>query len=227
MRICLVYICAYIVLVCIGMYIHAHVHYSCTCNDETRRAFVPCILWSRFIAVLSFAPVSIICAAAFIHAFVLLPFHAFCRLPGTFCHTFSKRLQRSFYAVFRAVLSVYSFRAYICTVCPISCGCMALFAANLPFCGGGGGVPPKGQRREAQLRSHRILYFLIPKKFFLKKSFASNPMPSEIFFLENSLSPFASCLPFTAKKPAFLVPLRVCVPTRPHKSPNLLKETPF
>ena len=52
------------------------------------------------------------------------------------------------------------------------------------FRGIGGGVPPKGRRREAQLRSHRILKF--PKKIFSKKSLAAYPMPFEIFFLENS-----------------------------------------
>ena len=48
MRICIVYICAYIVLVCIGMYIYAHVHFLCACNIEPRRALFLAYLCTVF-----------------------------------------------------------------------------------------------------------------------------------------------------------------------------------
>lgn len=96
-----------------------------------------------------------------------------------------KRLQRSFYAVFKRFLSGLFVHAYLCTVSPVSGACRALFEAKLPFLGEyRGAPPPKPKRREAQLRSHRNLYFLFPK----------------IFFLENSLSPSASC-PFHCQNP--------------------------
>ena len=91
MRICIVYICAYIVLVCIGIYIHAYVHFLCGCNSEARRAFDLCNLCSMFFE------------QTFIHAFcrtfaAALPFCPFSTfavsLPGTFCRTFAQTVPR-------------------------------------------------------------------------------------------------------------------------------------
>ena len=87
------------------------------------------------------------------------------------------------------------------------------------------GAPPL--RPAARGATEVAQNFEISEKIFSEKSLASYPMPFEIFFLENSLSPFASCLPFQCQNPAFMVPFLVCVPTRPHRSLNLLKETPF
>ena len=156
---------------------------------------------------------------AFIHAFAvpfaLLPFCLSCvpslRSLRTFCRSFVlKRFQRSFYTVCRAVLSglivwrVYLHRLHrLARLNSLICGKFAVLGEYR-------GAPPKPKRREAQLRSHRNLYFLFPK----------------IFFLKNPLSPSASC-PFQCQKPVFLDPFRVCVPKKPPKSQNLLKETPF
>ena len=76
-------------------------------------------------------------------AAVPLPFWPFLAFMRTFCRSFHcKRLQRSFYAVFKRFLSVYLFRAYICTVCTVLAVYRALFMANLRFCGGGGWSTP-------------------------------------------------------------------------------------
>ena len=127
-------------------------------------------------------------------------FAAVCAVP--FAVPFAlKRFQRSFYAVFRAVLSglivwrVHLHRLHrFVRLNSLICGKFAVLGEYR-------GAPPKPKRREAQLRSHRILIF--PKKFFPKIPLVSFLMPFEIFFLENSLSPSASCLPFQCQNPLF------------------------
>ena len=122
-----------------------------------------------------------------------------------------KRLQRSFHTVFKRFLSglivwrVYLHRLHrFVRLNSLICGKFAVLGEYR-------GAPPKPKRREAQLRSHRILYFFVPKNFFL----------------ENSLSPPSICPLFHAKIPLFLNLCHVCVPKKPSESLNLLKETPF
>ena len=127
-----------------------------TCNVLPWRAFVLCNLCGRLQHCSIFPSKNRLRFLPYLFVRSLRSFCAF-HICGRsflpFCRSLrSKRLQRSFHTVFRAVLGVYLFRAYICTVCVVSCVCIALFAANLPFCGVGVGLPPKGRRREAQLR---------------------------------------------------------------------------
>ena len=99
MRICIVYICAYIVLVCIGIYIYAHVHYSRTCNVLPRRAFFACNLCnlrSRFDRLLPPGSMPWSFAPPYLYRRPRVPLP--CLLP-------SKLFQRSFQTVFQAVLS--------------------------------------------------------------------------------------------------------------------------
>ena len=67
MRICIVYICAYIVLVCIGIYIHTHVHF-CAVATVRRGALLFLATFATFTACFLIK--------TFIHAFLpyLLPF---------------------------------------------------------------------------------------------------------------------------------------------------------
>ena len=205
MRICIVYICAYIVLVCIGIYIHAYVHFLCGCNIEARRAFVPCIPCSRFSSLQPLR--SLLPPGSILWPFA--PPYLYRRPRVPFAVPFAlKRLQRSFYSVFRAVLSDPNFRRvllYLLHRSSLSHG--SKHGKNAVIRGRGA---PWGAGRAARLTLRTIFYFLFPK----------------IFFLENPLSPSASC-PFQCQNPVFLVPLRVCVPKKPRRSPNLLKETPF
>ena len=60
------------------------------------------------------------------------------------------------------------------------------------LCGVGVGLPPNGQRREAQLRSRRILKF--PKKFFLKNLLPLTPCRLKFFFWKTPLSPMPNPL---------------------------------
>lgn len=123
----------------------------------------------------------------------LLPFQSDC-VPcprGHVCRTFAaKRLQRSFQTVFRAVLCglivwcVHLHRLpYFVRLCSLIYGKFAVLGEYR-------GAPPKPKRREAQLRSHRILYFLSPKKFFLKNLLPLAPCLLK-FFSENF--PLPSC----------------------------------
>ena len=193
------------------------VHYfTCTCNIEARRAFVPLQPLQPFSSLQPFRSLLPRHALAFgflhLHTFTgvsvyLLPF------------LLLKRLQRSFYAVFKRFLSGLFVHAYLCTVSPVSGACRALFEANLPFLGEyRGAPPPKPKRREAQLSPHRILKFL--KKFFLKNLLPLIPCLLKFFFLENPLSPSASCLSFQCQNPSFVVPFLAYVPTRPPKEPE-------
>ena len=103
MRICIVYICAYIVFVCIGIYIHTHVHFLCGCNIGARRAFVPCNLrnpYSMFLIKNLYSCFLPYLCSRFALS-VPLPF--LCLVP--LAVRFPKRLRGSFYSVFRAILS--------------------------------------------------------------------------------------------------------------------------
>lgn len=103
MRICIVYICAYIVLVCIGIYIYAHVHF-CAVATLSRGALLflayLCNLCSMFLIkplFMLFCPFARFASrsSSLHHLVILLPFLR------TFCRTFAaKHLQRSFYTVF-------------------------------------------------------------------------------------------------------------------------------
>ena len=140
MRICIVYICAYIVFVCIGIYIHTHVHFLCGCNIEARRAFVPCNLrnpYSMFLIKNLYSCFLPYLCSRFALS-VPLPF--LCLVP--LAVRFPKRLRGSFYAVFKRFLSGLFVHAYLCTVSPVSGACRALFEANLPFLGEYRGAPP-------------------------------------------------------------------------------------
>ena len=144
MYVCSLYLCVH----CFSVYRYVYscaCSFLCACNVLPWRAFVLCNLCSRLQHCSIFPSKTVFCFLPY-----LLPFLAFLLcvphlrpflLP--FCRSFVfKRLQRSFQTVFKRFLSVHLCGAYICTVCTISCAYIALFAANLPFCGVGGGTTP-------------------------------------------------------------------------------------
>ena len=172
MRICIVYICAYIVLVCIGIYIYAHVHFLCGCNIEPRRAFVPCNLCSRFHHCSRFDHFCRV--MRWLLAFCTsIPLQAFL---CTFCRTFCpQRLQRSFYTVCRAVLSDPNFRRvllYLLHRSSLSHG--SKHGKNAVIRGRGA---PWGAGRAARLTLRTIFYFLFPKFFSGKSPLSFRFMP--------------------------------------------------
>lgn len=115
-----------------------------TCNVGARRAFVPCIPWRRFIAVLPFAPVSIICAVAFSHAFCpfalsyLLPFTVVRFLPYVCPQTVSRFIAYGFLGVLSGlfVCRIYLHRLpYFVRLCSLISGKFAVLGEYR------GGVP--------------------------------------------------------------------------------------
>ena len=103
--VCGIFPCVCNFIVCIGMYIRTHVHFCVRLQRLAVARFFACNHCGRFIAVLSFAPVSITFAA------YLFPFSfsRFSRIVSrvhavTFAVRLSKRFQGSFQTVFRAVL---------------------------------------------------------------------------------------------------------------------------
>ena len=132
------------------------VHYLHSCNTEPRRAFVLCSRCSRFFikkpsSLLPYLlPVPCVPCVPDLRPF-LCPFGRFLHSCVPFAVPFAlKRLQRSFHTVFRAILSGLFVHAYICTICVVSCVCIALFCPILPFCVGWGWdypLNPSGARR--------------------------------------------------------------------------------
>lgn len=196
--------------------------YSCACSfcavatlSRSALLFLAylCSLCSRFSSLQPFhVSCFMICLFAGLFAVPFTPLYLYRRPPGAFavplrlnvCNVHFIRFLEPFKRLFLSCVHLHSLHR-LHRLYSLICGKFAVLGEYR-------GAPPKSKRREAQLRSHRILYFLFPKK---------------IFFLENSLSPFASCFPFQCQTPVFLAPLRICVPTRPRINPNLLKETPF
>lgn len=202
-QVCRQYVIAYNRLYCVGtvyvcmQYIFVRTLFSCVVVTLRRGALLFIAAVFHHCRLSSLPPGSILCPLAFLslHTFTdvcvyLLsgPFAG--PLSGTFCRTFVlKRLQRSFHTVLRRFLSglivcrIHLHRLHrFARLCGLICGKFAVLGVGV-------GLPPKGRRREAQLRSHRILKF--PKKFFLK-----------------NLLPPTLCLPkiFSGK-----FPLSVCV----------------
>ena len=131
----------------------------------------------------------------FAFAVPLQPFRSlFARYPLPFavplqpnaCNVHSMRFLSRFRRLFVSCVHLHRLPYFVRLYSPI----LPYFAV---LCGVWVGLPPKPKRREAQLRSRRILYFLNPKKFFLKNLLPLTPCLLKIFFLENSLSPPTSC----------------------------------
>ena len=100
-----VYICAYIVLVCIGIYIHAYESFYAVATF-CRGALLFLATFATFAAVFIIAAVSITFAASCVGFWLFAPPCLYRRPRVPFAVPFAlKRLQRSFYSVFRAVLS--------------------------------------------------------------------------------------------------------------------------
>ena len=180
--------------------------YSCVCSFFVRLQHwgaARFCSFATFAAVFIIAAVSITFAASCVGFWLFAPPYLYRRFCVPFAVPFAlKRLQRSFYSVFRAVLSDPNFRRvllYLLHRSSLSHG--SKHGKNAVIRGRGA---PWGAGRAARLTLRTIFYFLFPK----------------IFFLENSLSPSASCLPFQCQNPSFMVPFLVCVPTRPRRSPN-------
>ena len=116
-----VYICAYIVLVCIGIYIHAYESFYAVATF-CRGALLFLATFATFAAVFIIAAVSITFAASCVGFWLFAPPYLY----GRFCVPFAvpfalKRFQRSFQTVFQAVLSgLIVWRVYF-TVCTVSC----------------------------------------------------------------------------------------------------------
>ena len=189
----------------------------CGCTVWPRRAFVPC---SRLQHCSIFPSKNRLRFLPYLLPFFLLPFQSDC-VPcscGHVCRTFAQTVPRFISNGFKTVFKrSFVWRIYLhrltrfVRLYSLICGKFAVLR-------GRGGAPPKPKRREAQLRSRRILYFLNPKKFFLKNLVP--PIPCLLkFFSENFL--------FYCQNSLFLKLRHVCVPKKPHRSPNLLKETPF
>ena len=178
----------------------------CSCNIETRRAFVLCNLCNPYSMFLiknlysCFLPY--LCSRFALS--VPLPF--LCLVP--LAVRFPKRFQRSFYAVFRAVLSDPNFRRVLLYLLHRSSLSHGSKHGKTPLYGGGG---PLGRGARGATDSPHNFLFFVPKNFFSGK-----------FPLSSRFMPH-----FNAKIPFPLNPLRVCVPKKPRRSPNLLKETPF
>lgn len=166
----------------------------------------------------TFAPFSFSFAVPFSHALPLCPFAYL--LPFSVM-PFAVRLPKRFQRSFQKVLSRFKRSKFsACTFvhfAPFQAVTWQQTWQNAVI-RGRGGDPPWGVGCEAQLSPHRILYFLFPK----------------IFFLENSLSSPASCLPFQCQSPVFwfrsvsayqqdLVEARICSKKR-HFSHFLSKD---
>ena len=190
------------------VYFRAYIIFACTCNIEPRRAFVPCNL--RNLYSMFFDQNLYSCFFAVPFALSLLPFVRSLHSCVPFCRTFGlKLLQGSFYAVFRAVLSDPNFRRvllYLLHRSSLSHG--SKHGKNAVIRGRGG---PLGRGARGATDSPHNFLFFVPKNFFSGK-----------FPLSSRFMPH-----FNAKIPFPLNPLRVCVPKKPRRSPNLLKETPF
>ena len=170
-----VYICAYIVLVCIGIYIHAYESFYAVATF-CRGAL---LFLATFATFATFATVfsslqpfrSLLPRHAL--AFALLPFCLSCvpslRSLRTFCRSFVlKRLQRSFQTVFQAVLSglivwrVYLYRLHrLARLNSLICGKIAVLGV------GRGDYP---LRQAARGATEVAQNFEISEKIFSKNS---------------------------------------------------------
>lgn len=138
----------------------------CACNVWPRRAFVLCNFLrphSMFFDETFFLYFCRTFAPALPFPFRLFVRFALCvplavPFPSNVCNVRTMRFQGYFKRLFPFVSTFDHLKRFV-----------RLHSLVLPYfavlCGVWGGETPKGKGREAQLRSHRILYFLFPKFF--------------------------------------------------------------
>ena len=162
MRICIVYICAYIIVCMYVVYFRAYI--ILRAHATLRRGAL------LFLATFATFAAWFLSKPLFMLLPYLLPFCPFSTFAAVCAYLLPflllKRLQRSFYSVFRAVLSDPNFRRvllYLLHRSILSHG--SKHGKNAVIRGRGA---PWGAGRAVRLTLRTIFYFLFPKFFFLE-----------------------------------------------------------